>query len=105
MPILKHLLAVFFFWGLSANAWSLTEQDCRDDSKALLEEIERNRNNSTEQSRQAMAANISEQERATLKEQMEESWHEEERHLATADLVLRDCLSHVEFLKKNKANE
>jgi len=105
MPVFKHLLAVFFLWGLCANTWSLTEQDCRDDSKALLEEIERNRNNSTEQFRQAMTATISEQEHATLKERMEESWHEEERHLATADLVLRDCLSHVEFLKKNKANE
>ncbi len=105
MSVFKHLLAVLFLWGLSTSAWSLTERDCRADSKALIEEIERNRNNSTEQFHQAMAANISEQERATLKEQMEESWHEEERHLATADMLLRDCLSHVEILKKNKANE
>ena len=105
MSTFKHLIVVFLLWGFCANAWSLTEQDCRDDSKALLDEIEHNRTNSIEQFRQAVAATISEQERATLKEQMEESWHEEEQHLATADMVLRDCLSHVEFLKKKNANE
>ena len=97
------MVAVVFM--LTTPARALTESECRQDSQDLLEEISHNRQRSNEQYREAMAEANSEQERATLKEQMEQTWHQEEIQLGVADQALRDCLRHVQFLQQKSVNQ
>ena len=105
MSALSRLLMLAVILMLTAPARALTESECRRDSQELLEEISRNRRHSNEQFRQAMAEANTEQERATLREQKEQIWHQEEIQLGVADQALRDCLRHVQFLKQKSVNQ
>jgi len=105
MSTVNRILMVAVVFMLTAPARALTEGECRQDSQDLLEEISRNRRHSNEQYRQAMAEATTEQERATLKEQMEQTWHQEEIQLGLADHVLRDCLRHVQLLQQKSVNQ
>ncbi len=71
----------------------------------LLTEISRNRQRSVELYLQAQSEAASAQERALLKEQMEETWQEEEIQLAQADQALRDCLRYVQILRQKSINQ
>jgi len=85
---------------LAAPAQALSEAECRQDAEALLQDIERNRQQSGQQYQQAIDAAGSDQERATIKAQMEQIWQDEEQQRAMADQMLRDCLRFVQTLKQ-----
>jgi len=104
MSVFSRYLIIAIFPLLTAPAWALTERDCRRDSQALLTEISRNRQHSVELYLQAQSEALSEQERAMLKEQMEETWQEEEIQLAQVDQALRDCLRYVQLLQQKSIN-
>ncbi len=105
MQVLIRILPALMFLMSPAHVGALTELECRQDSQALLKEIADNRRLSNDQYRQALAEAGSESERRGLKEQMEQTWHEEERQLNTADQLLRDCLHHVRRLEQQAAKQ
>ncbi len=100
MSILSRLLIVPLVVLLALPARALTEAECRQDAENLLAEISRNRRNSVESYRLALAAAGGETERERLKEQMEQVWHEEELQLGLADQILRDCLRYLQSLQR-----
>ena len=93
------VLALLF---LAAPAQALSEAECRQDAQSLLQDIERNRQQSTRQYEQSLQAAESDQERAAIKEQMEQLWNEEELQRGMADQMLRDCLGYLQAQKQNK---
>ncbi len=105
MQVLIRILPVLMFLMSPAQVVAVTELECRQDSQALLKEIADNRRLSNDQYRQALVEAGSESERRGLTEQMEQTWHEEERQLNTADQLLRDCLRHVRRLEQQAVKQ
>ena len=88
-------------WFAAGPASALSVSDCRRDTQELLRDIERNRENSQRQYREALAEAATGQEQDLLKQQMEMIWDEEEQMRGIAEHMLRDCLRHVKSQRDN----
>ncbi len=95
-------LAVLLALTAAVPASAVTEQECDDDRDGLYQDLAKNRERSLRQIRAAIEASTSEAERAYLREERVEVWHQEERQRAFGDHIWRDCLRHAQDGEKSR---
>ena len=81
---------------MTTLAGAVTPQQCAEDFKTLIAEIERNRQSVIYNLNQQLAEADTRQQRDSLKLMLEQVWDDEERQRMTAGTIRRDCEKAVE---------
>lgn len=89
LPLTVIVLSVAL-WVSTAPSEAVTSRQCTADYKAMIAEIERNRQSAiAEINRQLQDA--AGQQRQSLEAMLEQAWDDEERQRVTAGMIRRDC--------------
>lgn len=98
MPAMKRFLIIAALAALPAGTAEarVSVAECKADYKAMVAEIERNREQSLAELSQELRLATGDDHAAALNQQIEQAYHMEEMFLGNAAIAYRDCKKYAE---------